>query len=147
MLFSYFQIYLQRLWELASDLPARFPDGTALDQKLSWILGVFVREHVRRLYLLDERAFHLFERAIAVSSTYVLVPLAMTFVLALYAWRTDLRTIIPGWRTCLTIQCRPRWAVQAVLILHCILAFAAGLISALSYRQMKSTLGKTWLAR
>lgn len=43
IIFIYFHIYMQRLWEVTSSLPAVFPDGGGLRQKINpWILNAFV---------------------------------------------------------------------------------------------------------
>lgn len=44
--FSYFHLQLQRVWEEISRLPAIFPDGKAVDQKIHpWLITGFVRSH------------------------------------------------------------------------------------------------------
>ncbi len=46
-LYTYFHLYLQRLWESLADLPAIFPDGTPLDKKADpWLLIGLVRAHL-----------------------------------------------------------------------------------------------------
>jgi uncharacterized protein YjbI with pentapeptide repeats len=43
-LFLYFHIYLQRLWEKLARLPATFPDGTVIDQKIfPWLMNSLIR--------------------------------------------------------------------------------------------------------
>ncbi len=45
-LYSYFHLYLQRLWEGLSELPAVFPDGKALHKNAyPWLLNGLVRAH------------------------------------------------------------------------------------------------------
>ena len=42
--------FLQRLWETLADLPAVFPDGTPLDERISnWFVTPMLRAHFRRL--------------------------------------------------------------------------------------------------
>ena len=49
-LYFWFHLYLQRLWERLSQLPAVFPDGEALDEKVyPWLISGMVRSHVRLL--------------------------------------------------------------------------------------------------
>lgn len=48
--YVYFLLYLQRLWEELTDLPAVFPDGRPLDRKAyPWLLNGLVRIHFLRL--------------------------------------------------------------------------------------------------
>ncbi|HJQ83841.1 MAG TPA: pentapeptide repeat-containing protein [Candidatus Binatia bacterium] len=48
--YVYFQLYLQRLWEAIASLPAVFPDGRPLDQKVSpWLLNGLLRPQFVRL--------------------------------------------------------------------------------------------------
>ncbi len=50
LVYSYLQLYLQRLWERLSELPAIFEDGTPLDKKATpWLLVGYVRAHFKRL--------------------------------------------------------------------------------------------------
>ncbi len=49
-LYIWFHLYLQRLWERLSQLPAVFPDGEALDEKVyPWLISGMVRSHVKIL--------------------------------------------------------------------------------------------------
>jgi len=49
-LYFYFHLYMQRLWEGLTLLPAVFPDGRPLDQKAyPWLLTGLVRAHVLHL--------------------------------------------------------------------------------------------------
>jgi uncharacterized protein YjbI with pentapeptide repeats len=48
--YLYFHIYMQRLWEILTTLPAFFPEGRALDQRVSpWLMIGFIRIHLFRL--------------------------------------------------------------------------------------------------
>jgi uncharacterized protein YjbI with pentapeptide repeats len=52
-LYCYVHVYLLRSWEMLIGLPARFPDGTPLDQKAyPWLMNGLVRAHMP---LLEER--------------------------------------------------------------------------------------------
>jgi uncharacterized protein YjbI with pentapeptide repeats len=54
--YLYVHLYLQRLWQALSKLPAVFPDGLALDEKAyPWLLTGLVRAHFVRLR--DDRSF------------------------------------------------------------------------------------------
>jgi uncharacterized protein YjbI with pentapeptide repeats len=49
-LYTYFHLYLQRLWEELSRLPAVFCDGRPVDQKIDpWLLNGLARTHSKRL--------------------------------------------------------------------------------------------------
>jgi uncharacterized protein YjbI with pentapeptide repeats len=48
--FGYFHLQMQRLWEEISRLPAIFPDGKSVDQKIRpWLLTGIVRAHIPHL--------------------------------------------------------------------------------------------------
>ncbi len=47
--YLYFHLYLQRLWNSLSELPAIFPDGRELNQTGPWLLMGLARGHVRWL--------------------------------------------------------------------------------------------------
>jgi uncharacterized protein YjbI with pentapeptide repeats len=50
ILFFYFHIYLQRLWEAMAQLPAIFPNGRRLDEKTyPWLMNDLVHQHFPRL--------------------------------------------------------------------------------------------------
>jgi hypothetical protein len=49
-LYFYFHLYLLKLWEGLSGLPAKFPDGKRLDERAyPWLLNGLVRRHFRLL--------------------------------------------------------------------------------------------------
>ena len=49
-IYVYLHVYLQRLWEVLSDLPAVFPDGRPLDKRTyPWLLNDLVRADFTRL--------------------------------------------------------------------------------------------------
>ncbi len=55
-IYSYFHLYLQRLWEGLADLPAFFPDGRSLDKVASsWLLNSLVCSHFTLLKFRDHR--------------------------------------------------------------------------------------------
>lgn len=50
VLYLWLQVYLQRMWEALGRLPARFPDGRALDEACDpWLPAGVVRAHLPRL--------------------------------------------------------------------------------------------------
>ena len=50
IVFIYFHLYLQRLWEGLAAFPAVFPDGKPLDKKVyPWLLNGLVRAHIPHL--------------------------------------------------------------------------------------------------
>ena len=50
VVFIYFHLCLQRLWEELGELPAVFPDGRPLDRKAyPWIFNILIRSHSPRL--------------------------------------------------------------------------------------------------
>jgi uncharacterized protein YjbI with pentapeptide repeats len=72
--YVYFHMYLLRLWELVGTLPARFPDGRALDEKAyPWLLTSLVRLYVP---LLRKERLPLWwlEVAISITTAWLLVP-------------------------------------------------------------------------
>src|SRR5262249_25330085 len=72
--YVYFHMYLLRLWELLGTLPARFPDGRALDEKAyPWLLTSLVRLYVP---LLRKQRMPLWwlQVAISITTAWLLVP-------------------------------------------------------------------------
>ena len=50
ILFIYFHLYLQRLWEDLAAFPAVFPDGKPLDKKVyPWLMNGLIRAHIPHL--------------------------------------------------------------------------------------------------
>ena len=47
--YLYFQLYTLRLWERLAKLPAMFPDGASLDEKVDWLFIGLVRKHFANL--------------------------------------------------------------------------------------------------
>ena len=48
-LYLHFQLYTLRLWERLARLPAIFPDGASLDEKVDWLFIGLVRRHFANL--------------------------------------------------------------------------------------------------
>ena len=75
--FLYLHIYLQRLWERLSSLPAIFQDGHTLDEKVyPWFFVGFARSHLPRLR--NRRpAFSRFQFIACVVLAYSLIPITL----------------------------------------------------------------------
>ncbi len=88
-LYSYFHVFLLRLWEELSDLPAVFPDGKPLDKKIyPWLLNDLVRAHL--VYLKDNPPplFHL-QKWLCIGLAWWMVPLTMVALWLRYLPRHD----------------------------------------------------------
>lgn len=86
LLFAYFHVSLQRVWELLADLPAVFPDGVPLDKRAyPWLLSGLVRS---RLTLLKRQPPPLTFLQSGISSllAYGLVPITLMVCWTRY-WR------------------------------------------------------------
>jgi uncharacterized protein YjbI with pentapeptide repeats len=76
-LFVYFHLYLQRLWEALSQLPARFPDGRRLDERTHpWLMNDLARQHIPRLARMGIPLAFL-QAFLSISIGYLLVPVAI----------------------------------------------------------------------
>ena len=83
LLFGYFHLQMQHLWEELADLPARFPDGRPLDRKITpWLITRIVRAHVKLLKEQSTPPFFLIQRGVAVILAWVAVP----FTLVVFAY-------------------------------------------------------------
>jgi len=83
VLYVYFHLQLQRLWEVLAKLPAVFPDGQPLDQKADpWLLIGLVRAYFAHLKE-EHLPFFLLQRGIVRLVTWWVVP----FTLACFAYR------------------------------------------------------------
>lgn len=110
--FSYFQLYLQRLWERLAELPAVFEDGTPLDKKATpWLLVGYVRAHFKLLRN-DDRP-HLSK--------------LQTLVIQLLAWWLPPATLVLIWGRYLKVG--PVWWVCTLQVI----ATLAGLYGALAF--------------
>ena len=88
-LYGYFLLYLQRLWESLSRLPAVFPDGTSLDKKAyPWLLNGLIRSHVALLKQ-DRPEFSRSQTALSVFLAYWVVPLTLVFLWGRYLTRHE----------------------------------------------------------
>lgn len=110
--FSYFQLYLQRLWERLAELPAIFEDGTPLDKKATpWLLVGYVRAHFKLLRNKDRP--HLSR--------------PQTLIIQLMAWWLPPATLVAIWLHYLFLD--PVWWVCALQVA----ATLAGLYGALAF--------------
>jgi uncharacterized protein YjbI with pentapeptide repeats len=76
-LFVYFHLYLQRLWEALSQLPARFPDGRRLDERTHpWLMNDLARQHIPLLARMGIPLAFL-QAFLSISIGYLLVPVAI----------------------------------------------------------------------
>lgn len=81
ILYFFLHFNLQRLWDRLAELPAVFPDGRALDSKLSlWFVPLMTRFHFE---LLQERSLSTLQRWLFVFLAWWLMPL----LLVLFWWR------------------------------------------------------------
>ncbi len=88
-LYSYFLLYLQRLWEFLGHLPAMFPDGTPLDKKAyPWLVNGLIRSHVALLKQ-DRPEFSRSQTALSVFLAYWVVPLTLVFLWGRYLTRHE----------------------------------------------------------
>ena len=87
--FLYFLIYLERLWESLAKLPAVFPDGTPLDEKIyPWLPNGMVRSHFLLLRQLRPPLSGL-QALVSIIIAYWTVPLTLLIVWARYLTRHE----------------------------------------------------------
>ncbi len=79
LLFLYFHLVQQRVWEAIADLPAVFPDGTGLQKNIyPWLLNGIASAHVK--YIRKNRpVFSRFQNAISIIVAWWLVPYTMVW--------------------------------------------------------------------
>jgi uncharacterized protein YjbI with pentapeptide repeats len=87
--YLYFLLYLQRLWESLAKLPAVFPDGTPLDEKIyPWLPNSLVSSHF--VLLREQRpALSGLQSLISIALAYGFVPLTLVFVWGRYLTRQE----------------------------------------------------------
>ena len=117
-LYVWLHLYLQRLWESVSTLPAIFPDGRPLDRLLPWFAAQVARAYLKWLQS-GNRVLVALEAAIYAIILYWIVP----------------ATMILFWGRYLTFQDFRGTA------LHVLLVVAASLAAVHFSRAMKRTLG------
>jgi hypothetical protein len=82
LLFVYFHIQMQRVWEELASLPAIFPDGRPIDQKVHpWLLTGLVRAHFPYLDEHPVRGFKL-QQIVVFLVTWLSVPITSGFLIA-----------------------------------------------------------------
>ncbi len=86
--YLYFHLYLQRLWNSLSELPAIFPDGRALNQTGPWLLMALARGHVKWLSH-NRSALSFLETWISRLLAYWVVPATLVLLWARYLTRQD----------------------------------------------------------
>jgi uncharacterized protein YjbI with pentapeptide repeats len=87
--YLYLHFYLQRLWQGLSTLPAFFPDGKALDEKVyPWLLNGLVRAHFLRLKF-DRPALSRLENYLSIVLAWCVVPLTLLAFWLRYLPRHD----------------------------------------------------------
>jgi len=87
--YFYLLLYLQRLWEYLSDLPAFFPDGKPLYKKIyPWLMNIFVYFHFERLKP-SLPQFSKTQKYLSILLAWWSVPLTLFFVWMGYLRRHD----------------------------------------------------------
>jgi len=83
LLFGYFHLQMQRLWGELAQLPAIFPDGKPLDEKVHpWLITGLVQAHVKRLKERKSPPFFPLQRFVAVLLAWGAVPTTLGY----FAW-------------------------------------------------------------
>jgi uncharacterized protein YjbI with pentapeptide repeats len=99
--YIYFHLYLQRLWDDLTTLPAVFPDGIPLDGKAyPWLLNGLVRPHFARLSV-DQRVFTRLENLVTILLAWWLVPFTLLLFWGRYILRHD--AVGTAWHLLLTV--------------------------------------------
>jgi uncharacterized protein YjbI with pentapeptide repeats len=89
-LYVWFHLYLQRLWDGASQLPAIFPDGSRLDARLPWFARWPAQTHCK--WLQDNRSPLAFlEAGLAIVLLYWITPVTALLFWGRYLTLEDLR--------------------------------------------------------
>ncbi len=89
VIFLYFHIYLQRLWEDLAAFPAVFPDGKPLDKKVyPWLVSGIVRAHVPHLRDTHLPFFDL-QRVVTIFIAWCIVPITLAAFFGAYLLKHD----------------------------------------------------------
>jgi len=89
-IYIYFHLCMQRLWEGLAKLPAIFPDGRPLDERIyPWLLSGLVRAHSVRLRRVPPVYFGL-QAGVSVALAWWFFPLTIFFFWGRYLKRHDL---------------------------------------------------------
>jgi uncharacterized protein YjbI with pentapeptide repeats len=87
--YFYLHLYLQRLWEALARLPAVFPDGATVDQKIDpWLLSGLIRRHVPRLSA-ERPVFASLHTMIAILSAWWVTPATLLLFWGRYLRRHE----------------------------------------------------------
>lgn len=94
--FFYFQLQMQRLWELISGLPAVFPDGMSVDEKVHpWLITGIAREHTP--YLRENLPdFFSLQKVFAIFLAWAAVPSTILYFVASYSAQFPDDVLISG---------------------------------------------------
>ena len=88
-LYLYLNLYLQGLWESLARLPAVFPDGHSLDQRVHpWMVTSLVRAHTPLLRR-DRPTFSRLKVAVSIATTWMLVPFTLLLLWLRYLPRHE----------------------------------------------------------
>ena len=89
VIFLYFHLYLQRLWEDVAAFPAVFPDGKPLDKKVyPWLISGILRANMP--YLRDAHLpFFGLQRVVTVLVVWCVVPITLAAFLFTYLVKHD----------------------------------------------------------
>jgi uncharacterized protein YjbI with pentapeptide repeats len=99
--FGYFHLQMQRVWEEISGLPAIFPDGKAIDQKVHpWLVTGIARAHIPYLRGEPVRYFRL-QRIVVIGLAWGSVPLTQAYFVVQFIDRYPEDTLYSGWGTAL----------------------------------------------
>lgn len=94
-LYVYLQLYLQRMWDGLSRLPAVFPDGARLDQKaFPWLLSGLISVYIPRLRK-GSPPFAWLQVILSVVAAWLLVPATIAWFWLRYLLVTDELGIAP----------------------------------------------------
>ncbi|MCS4044574.1 uncharacterized protein YjbI with pentapeptide repeats [Salinibacter ruber] len=85
LLFGYFHLQMQRLWERLAMLPAVFPDGKPMDRKVHpWLVTGLARAHVKLLKEKGYPTFFLLQRSVVILLVWVVVPVTIAYFTWMY---------------------------------------------------------------
>ncbi len=94
-LYVYLQLYLQRMWDALSRLPAVFPDGARLDEKaFPWLLSGLISLYVPKLRK-GAPPFAWLQIVLSVVAAWLLVPATIAWFWLRYLLVTDALRIAP----------------------------------------------------
>lgn len=98
----YFHLYLQRLWELLTDLPAVFPEGTPLDKRVyPWAMNGLIHAHMPRLQDRGHPPLMPLQNIVSRFFAWWLVPIILLlfwgkFIRAHHFWVTEEHALLLG---------------------------------------------------